>query len=151
MSFEYKRWKENQFRATNDTPTHAGGCPTILFLVGVIWVAVGLLLLLTILMHSLKSGKPSPFVGLVFFGLFHLSSGLQTIYGRAAGTIRSGIGSVFLGFVWTMVAVVGAKQGTNPNAPLIALGVGVVGVSLLVAGCLAMLFSPTYQRWRKTI
>jgi hypothetical protein len=114
-----------------------------------IWVAVGVIHLVAVPEAFLKTGK-SGLGGLIVLGLIHLCCGLRTLGGTASGTVRSGIFSLVYGFVWTMVAVVGAKQGTNPNAPLLALGIGVVGVALLVAGCLAMIASADYQRWRTT-
>jgi hypothetical protein len=105
---------------------------------------------LTIPVIYLKLGKATGLVGLIVLGMIHLSCGLRVLSGTAGGTVRSGIFSLAYGFVWALVAVVGAKTGTNPYAPLISLGVGAVGVALLLAGCLAMIASADYQRWRRT-
>jgi hypothetical protein len=151
MAFDYKRWKEQQYSAANDTPVPTNGCPTVIFLVGTIWSAVGSLQALTPLLYLLKSGR-NDLCGLIPWGLMHLYCGVRTLSGTAPGTVRYGIVSVFFGLLWVGVAGAGAESAltnpnAHPNAPLMVLGLGAAGVALLLAGSLAMLYSANYQRW----
>jgi hypothetical protein len=152
MSFDYKAWKERQFSAANNTPAPTDGCPTVIFLVGTIWSAVGFLQTLIPLLYLLKLGR-NDLCGLIPWGLMHLFCGARTLTGTAPGTVRYGIISVFFGLLWLGVAAAGAESAMNnsnarPNAPLLVIGLGTAGVALLLAGSLAMIYSASYQRWR---
>jgi hypothetical protein len=155
MAFDYKRWKEQQYSAANDRPMSAGSgeCPKVIFLIGTIWSAIGLILLLIAVLYVLKSGKFSTLPGLLALGGMHLFCGMRTLTGTAAGTVRNGIVAVFFGLIWTSVAVVSAEPArtsptAHPYAPLMVLGIGAAGVALLLTGFLAMIYSASYQRWR---
>jgi hypothetical protein len=149
MSFNYERWKEEQYSAPAVGRRAAVALPAAAFWAGMIWAVVGLIHLLAVPVIALKLGKPGSLAGLVFLGLVHLYWGFRTMNGTAAGTVRNGIMSIAYGLLWVVVAGVGAKQGTNPNAPLVALGLGAFGGALLLAGSLAMIASASYQRWRR--
>jgi hypothetical protein len=150
MSFDYKEWKKQQYSATNDTPKPAISCPTAIYVSAVIWIAVGLIQWMIFILFFLQSQRFGYPVGLIFLGLIHVCCGLRTLSGTATGTVGSGIFSLVYGFVWVGFVAMTAKSATSPDAPLILFGVGIVGVALLLAGCLAMFASASYQRWHNS-
>lgn len=154
MSFDYKRWKEQQYSAASDAPVpeEAKGCPRVIFLVGLIWSAFGFCQLLFVLFYFLKTRETTPF-GLAPWAVMHLICGVKLLSGTLPGTIRAACFNIFWGIMWTVVAGLCAEAAmTNPNprpyALLMCLGLGVAGGLLLLSGGLAIIYSETYQRWR---
>ena len=112
-----------------------------------IWLAVGLIQLLSVLLYFLKTGR-SDLVGLSPWGVMHLFGGLRTLTGTAPGTVRNGIASVFFGLLWGGIAITSAESAltspnAHPNAPLLLFGFGAAGFALLLAGCLAFIYAGT--------
>jgi hypothetical protein len=167
MSFDYKRWKEQQYSAENDTSKPEVRCPTTIYVVGVIWIVAGFLHLMTLVLFTLvffyshKFPDGDDLCNLFAFGMFGIGLvllGLETLGGTATGTGGSGILSVVFGLVWVSIAVLSAKSiaamaaqsATTPSAKIITLGIRVVGVALILAGCFAMISNTSYKRWRNT-
>jgi hypothetical protein len=148
MSFNYEQWKQQQFNAPGVGPGRGEDMPTAAFWAGVIWVVAGMVYVLGAVLLSLRVGNFSPAFGLLLWAAVHLAGGVRTLNGTAPGTVRNGILSVVFGLIWVCVAVVGGQTGTNPDAPLLALGLGAFGVALLAAGGLAFSCSGDYKRWR---
>jgi hypothetical protein len=160
MPFDYKRWKEQQCNTTTDTPRDRVECPTTIYVIGMLWIAVGIIFLACLPLLTLKLGKFNSILSLFPFGLIYVIFGIQTLTGAAASTVRSGIFSAFYGIVWTLSArmlavtstkaVMSGRALSSSNASLILFFVALVGVALFLAGCLAIIYSGNYQRWRNS-
>jgi Zn-dependent protease len=148
MSFDDERWKQKRFEAPHPTEAPGSGVPAGVVWAGVIWTAIGAFQLLVIVGLYLRTGVVSsvgPLIGAVLF----LKAGRGAMFGTTPGTVRSGIFSVLLGFVWVAVGVLSAQTfGSQANGWLLVLIGGVLGGALVLAGVMAVSAGPSYQRWR---
>jgi hypothetical protein len=151
MALDYEKWKEQQYQAANVTPK-SDQCPTVIFTIGIVWAGIGLLLWLGGFLYFSNTRKFEGIIGLLALGWAHLYCGVTTLMGTASRPVINGLIAINFGLIYTTVAMIGAKTMTNPtahkHAPLIVLCVGAAGVSLLVTGVLAIVYSRTYERWR---
>ena len=146
MSFDYERWKESQFSRMEQEITSTTAFPPSILWAGIIWVAIGVLTLLTVGVLSAQTGTiRSP--GSVLAGLFFLYGGFRTTSGATPGTLKSGIASILLGFVWVGSGVLSTNLGVGSNGVLLVVSGG-MGGALILAGFLAVIGRSCYQRWR---
>lgn len=101
---------------------------------------------------------------LLFFGAVFLNVGIQSVRGRAAGTLANGLGSLGFGVIYGglggMMLMVGtvASVGNVPTPGMSGGSLGVLilggvyalaGALLLLAGLLALIGYRPYQAWRR--
>ena len=141
MSFDYKQWKEAQFKKEEGQTKVP--FPLTITMAGMIWATLGVLHFVAVILGVGKGIYPgSKIYPSVMMGFVFLCGGLQVACGATLdGTMRGeGIGSIILGFIGICVALFSAK-------PLwVTAG---IGVSLILAGFLAVIGETNYQKWRE--
>ena len=147
MSFDYERWKESQLSRVGQDITFKTAFPLSITVAGIIWAAIGVFALGTVIVLSSQTGTiRSP--GAILAGLFFLYGGFRTTSGATPGTLRSGIASILLGFLWVGAGVImSTNLGLQPNGLLLLISGG-MGGTLILAGFLAVIGRSSYQRWR---
>lgn len=158
---------EDDDRGPADRPAFPG----IVRLAGIIWIGVGALELLNAAANVVLAGmnqnqNPGTAGGAccaVGVGIAFLVCGIQTVTGKAKDTLGNSIGSLVLGaLILGLAALIGfggAVLGANPNANAngiapgvfiaIAVFTGLMGLTLLLAGVLALMGRRQYQEWRE--
>jgi hypothetical protein len=146
MSFDYERWKESQLSRVEQETTFKTAFPLSITVAGIIWVAIGVFTLGTVIVLSSQTGTiRSP--GAILGGLFFLYGGFRTTSGATPGTLRSGIASILLGFLWVGAGVIMSTYLSFRSTGMVLLSAG-MGGALILAGCLAISGRSSYQRWR---
>jgi hypothetical protein len=147
MSFDYERWKEEQFSRMRQEAASGVAFPASVTWAGVIWAATGVFTLVVVAVLSWRTGTlRSP--GAALGGLLFLYGGVRAASGAAPGTLRSGIGSIVLGCLWVGAGLVITNLGLGP-AGLQLLISGGMGGALILAGFLAVIGRSDYHKWRE--
>jgi hypothetical protein len=146
MSFDYERWKESQLRPMGHDLTFKTTFPTSIMFAGIIWAAIGVFILGTVIVLSTQTGTiRSP--GSIVAGLFFLYGGFRTTSGATPGTLRSGVASILLGFLWIGSGAIMANLDLQSADKLLLIS-GAMGGALVLAGFLAVIGRSSYQKWR---
>lgn len=156
----------------DDEPAERPRIPGIVMAAGVIWIGVGMLGIVNTALSLMMVGANaagggggganagSPCCG-IFIAIAFLMVGYQTVTGKAKDTLGNSIGSIILGSIQILLAIgialLGAGVFGNANinrmAPevLLVTGiiVGVMGLTLVTAGILALMGRRAYREWRR--
>ena len=147
MSFDYERWKESQLSTLERDFAFKPAFPTSIMVAGLIWAAIGVFTLGTVAVLSSQTGAiRSP--GAIMAGLFFLYGGVRTTSGASPGTLRGGIASMLLGFLWIGSGVIMSNLDHQSAGKLLLIS-GAAGGALLLAGFLAVIGRSSYQKWRE--
>ena len=147
MSFDYERWKESQLSRVGQDITFKTAFPPSITVAGIIWAAIGVFTLGTVIVLSSQTGTiRSP--GAILAGLFFLYGGFRTTSGATPGTLRSGIASILLGFLWVGAGVIMSTYVGFQSTGMVLLISGGMGGALILAGFLAVIGQSSYQKWR---
>ncbi|MDB5312028.1 MAG: hypothetical protein JWO38_6230 [Gemmataceae bacterium] len=143
----------------DDRPTF----PIAVKIAGIVWIGFGILEFMgaafSLATAGMNAGAGGPVGGCCpgLIGVAFLVCGYQTVAGTAKDTRGNGIGSILLGLLQVVVGVaigvlgLGPKnQGNNDPAVLIVIAIflGVLGTTLIVAGALALSGRTAYKEWR---
>lgn len=144
--------------------------PAIVKLAGIIWLCVGALSALNMAISFILGGVnkaglgggpgccPGLIAGVVAFAFLH--TGYQTVIGKAKDTLGNGIGSIVLGLLQLLGAlligvggILAKNQGANgpPEEVFVVIAAiaGVLGTALVAAGILALAGRSQYRVWRE--
>ena len=147
MSFDYERWKESQLSRVGQDITFKTAFPLSITVAGIIWAAMGVFTLGTVIVLSSQTGTiRSP--GAILGGLFFLYGGFRTTSGATPGTLRSGIASILLGLLWVGTGVIMSTSLNLPSNDTLLLFSGGMGGALILAGFLAVIGRSSYRSWR---
>jgi hypothetical protein len=146
MSFDYERWKQSQYSATEQQTAATISFPTAVTWAGMIWITIGAFALLSVAILSLQTGTVRT-PGAALGGLLFLYGGLRATSGTTPGTIRSGIGSILLGFISIAQGLMLPSLGRDADAKLQLVCWG-FGGAFILAGFLAVTADGSYQKWR---
>jgi hypothetical protein len=120
--------------------------PTSIMFAGIIWAAIGVLILGTVIELSSQIGTVrSP--GSIVAGLFFLYGGFRTTSGATPGTLRSGVASILLGLLWIGSGAIMMNLDLQSADKLLLIS-GAMGGALVLAGILAVIGRSSYQKWR---
>jgi hypothetical protein len=146
MSFDYERWKQSQFNSMEEEIPSRMAFPPSITWAGMIWATIGVITLLSVLVLSSQTGTiRSP--GSILAGLLFLYGGIRATCGTTPGTLRSGIASIVLGFIWVGAGVLSLKWVPWSNGMFLFISGG-MGGALILAGFLAVIGQSSYQKWR---
>jgi hypothetical protein len=146
MSCDYEQWKASQLKSMEENTTPRVAFPPSITWAGMIWATIGVITLLMVVVLSLQIGTiRSP--GSVLAGFLFLYGGLRATSGTTPGTLRSGIASIVLGFIWVSAGVLFTKSGLGSISSLLISGGS--GGALILAGLLAVIGRSSYQKWRE--
>jgi hypothetical protein len=147
MGFDYEGWKKLQLSEEETDTAPRAAFPLSVMWAGIIWAAVGGVILLTVLALSWQAGTiRSP--GSILASLLFLYGGLRAISGTTPGTLRSGIASIVLGLIWIGAGVFMTTLVLPSNGTQVILLSGGMGGALILAGSLAVIGGKNYQKWR---
>jgi hypothetical protein len=121
--------------------------PLSITVAGIIWAAIGVFTLGTVIVLSSQTGTiRSP--GAILAGLFFLYGGFRTTSGATPGTLRSGIASILLGFLWVGAGVIMSTNLGFQSAGMVLLISGGMGRALILAGVLSIVVDEDFIRRR---
>lgn len=153
----------------DDAPAGPVPFPGIVRAAGIIWICVGALELVNAALTLVLAGvnqNPGGASGVCCsggVGIAFLMCGMQTVTGKAKDTLGNGIGSIALGVLLLGAGVLigfggaflGANPGANQNGPppelfiIIGAITAVLGLTLILAGTLALVGRSRYREWRE--
>jgi len=133
--------------------------PAAVLWAGILWIVYGVLQLISILLAvipAVQAGQSpvTPQTGCsLLFGIAFLFVGYQTVTGTAKDTLGNAIGSLILGLLAALLAVMilagGQQLQIDPRVRLAAaISAGLSATLLIVAGVLALAGRADYRAWR---
>src|SRR5262245_29984388 len=134
-------------------------CPVAVRIAAILWIGFGALGIIGGVVQLAQAGaqagndqsRGGSCCGFVIAIAF-VVVGFQTWTGQAKDTLGNGIGSILIGLLYLGVTALlftaGVRANLGGGVKLIAAFVGLVGMSLILAGVLALGGRDQYRRWR---
>ena len=128
--------------------------PAAVLWAGILWIVYGVLQLVGIVLNMLSPPVNLPQIGCtLLFGIAFLFVGYQTVTGTAKDTLGNAIGSLILGLLVALLAVMilagGQQLQIDPRVRLAAaISAALSAALLIVAGVLALAGRADYRAWR---
>ncbi|HEY2787698.1 MAG TPA: hypothetical protein VGJ05_22260 [Fimbriiglobus sp.] len=148
-------YDEDEFENRRGSPY-----PVIVRIAAVLWIGFGALGLIGGMIQLGQAGAQrgngqstgGPCCGFVIAIAF-IVVGYQTLTGKAKDTLGNGIGSILIGLLYLAIAgvlfaAVRVRAQFGGEVNFIAVFVGLIGISLILAGMLAIVGRENYKAWR---